>query len=159
MGTDDDSSVSDPEPDQDDDDPSYTPGRGFSGEKGGTKRPRGRPPGKGKKRKTDKGEGAEEGDQEDQQTSLDMDVTAEESERASRMRPVHTPAEVIATPAGKEDGLWVHLLVASGSGLWRLPNVEHLVDHCVEPGDVVKTLNNASVKIIGSKVYYKFDDL
>lgn len=84
---------------------------------------------------------------------------AKDSERPSRMRPAHTPAEVITTPPGQEDGLWVHTLVIAGNGLWRLPSVDQLVDLCVDPCDVVRKLEKANVKIQGSKVFYRFDDM
>ncbi|XP_076466179.1 uncharacterized protein LOC143297647 [Babylonia areolata] len=82
-----------------------------------------------------------------------------DSDRSSRMRPTHTPAEVIVPPEGQTEGVWVHVLVSAGNGLWRLPNVDQLVDLRVDPADIVKPLEKSHVNIVGSKVFYKFDDI
>ncbi|KAL8599117.1 hypothetical protein ACOMHN_007833 [Nucella lapillus] len=84
---------------------------------------------------------------------------SKDSDRGSRTRPMHTPAEVIVPPEGQEEGLWVHVLVSAGSGLWRLPNSEQMVDVRVDPADVIKVLEKSQLNIMGSKVYYKFDDM
>ena len=66
---------------------------------------------------------------------------------------------MIVTPDGQPDGIWVHTLVPAGSGMWRLPSVDQLVDLRIDPADIVKTLEKAHVNIVGSKVLYKFDDM
>ncbi|KAK7107681.1 hypothetical protein V1264_015563 [Littorina saxatilis] len=82
-----------------------------------------------------------------------------DSERSSRTRPTHVPAEVIVTPSRETDGVWVHTLAPAGNGLWRLPSIDQLADMRVEPDDIVKILDRANVRIIGAKVFYKFDDM
>ena len=67
--------------------------------------------------------------------------------------------QVIATPTGQSEGVWVHTLVPAGNGLWRLPSIDQITDLKVEPADIVKTLDHANVKIVGAKVFYKFDDM
>jgi hypothetical protein len=67
--------------------------------------------------------------------------------------------QVITTPPGQEEGLWVHHLISCSNGLWRLPNIEQMVDQRVDPNNVVRKLEKANVRIVGGKVYYKFDDL
>jgi hypothetical protein len=67
--------------------------------------------------------------------------------------------QVITTPPGQEEGLWVHQLISCSNSLWRLPNIEQMVDQRVDPHNVVRKLEKANVRIVGGKVYYKFDDL
>ena len=67
--------------------------------------------------------------------------------------------QVIATPMGQAEGVWVHILVPAGNGLWRLPSIDQITDLKVDPADIVKTLDHANVKIVGAKVFYKFDDM
>ena len=67
--------------------------------------------------------------------------------------------QVIATPSEKPEGLWVHTLSSATNGLWRLPPVDQMVDLRLDPQEVIKPLEKASVKIVGSRVFYRFDDL
>ena len=53
----------------------------------------------------------------------------------------------------------VHILVQAGNGLWRLPSDDQLSSQNVDPADIVKTLEKATVKIVCGKVLYKFDDM
>ena len=55
--------------------------------------------------------------------------------------------QVIATPTGQAEGVWVHTLVPAGNGLWRLPSIDQITDLKVDPVDIVKTLDLSLIHI------------